>query len=288
MSAHKTKIFRMGAVLFCLAVFCSGLSAASEQKVVKLGIWPCTSPMKVYRQYQELAGFLSTETGLKVKLVIPKNSAAFFELVKRDGVDFAFQDANVYSRLAGNYSPGHLLQALTAEGKSVERGVIIVRKDSGITDVKALKGKKILFGDEQSLTKHITIKKLLAENGLDVKKDLAGYSFGRDCEGIILRVYLRKTDAGAIDNWSWKALHEPGEQEVEADQLTEIAEGAAVPYWVFSVHKDTDESIAAKFEQALLKLDNKNAAYKEILKNMEIGGFVKSKETDYGILQDLR
>ena len=189
---------------------------------------------------------------------------------------------------SGNYSPGHLLQALTAEGKSVERGVIIVRKDSGITDVKALKGKKILFGDEQSLTKHITIKKLLAENGLDVKKDLAGYSFGRDCEGIILRVYLRKTDAGAIDNWSWKALHEPGEQEVEADQLTEIAEGAAVPYWVFSVHKDTDESIAAKFEQALLKLDNKNAAYKEILKNMEIGGFVKSKETDYGILQDLR
>lgn len=104
---RKMKISGAGLVLFSLAAFCLN-PAAAEQKTVKLGIWPCTSPMKVYRQYQGLAGFLSGETGLKVKLVIPKNSKTFFELVENNGIDFALQDANVYSRLDGNYNPGYL------------------------------------------------------------------------------------------------------------------------------------------------------------------------------------
>jgi len=287
MTARHIKVSAAGLALFCAAALASAV-AAGEQKEIRLGIWPCTSPMKVYRQYQGLAGFLSKETGLKVRLVIPKDSEAFFRRVENNDVDFALQDANVYSQLAGNYDPSYLLQALTSGGEAVEKGVIIVRKDSGIKDIGGLRGKKIIFGDEHSLTKYITIKRLLAERGLDLNKGLGGHSFGRDCEGIILRVYLKKYDAGVIDNWSWKALHEPGEQEVNADKLSVIAEGPAVPYWVFAAHKKTDKSLAAGVERALLKLNIKEPEYRKILKSIEIGGFVKAGAADYGRLKDLK
>ncbi|HAT71378.1 MAG TPA: hypothetical protein DCS63_01000 [Elusimicrobia bacterium] len=285
MTTLDMKALAAGLALFCAAVL-SCAPAAAGQKIVRVGIWPCTSPMKVYRQYQGLAEFLSGETGLNIKLVVPKNCAAFFEQVEENGVDFALQDANVYARLAGYYNPGYLLQTLTSEGKAVEKGVIIARKDSGIKAVKDLKGKKMIFGDEHSLTKYITIKRLLAENGLDIKKDLGGYSFGGDCEGIILRVYLKRYDAGAIDNWSWKEMNEPGEHEVNADKLAVIAEGPPVPYWVFAAHKNTDIALAARVELALLKLDVKNPAYRGSLKDMEIGGFVKAKAADYVMNKD--
>ncbi len=280
MIARKTRaVLSIWLVLLILSSIFSNRTNA-EQKVIKLAIWPCTKPMKVYRQYCKLAKFLSEETGMKIKLIIPDNTEKFFALVKDAQTDFAFQDAAVYLQLAENYNPGYLLQALNPSGKPTEKGTVIVRKDSGIKSIKQLKGKKMLFGDKYSLTKYLTIKKLFLENGIDIDKDLVDYSFGRDCEGIALRVYLKKADAGAIDSWSWEEFQKENEQ-IDSDKLLVIAEGIEVPYWVFTAHKKTDEGVIEKVEHILLKLNRMNLSHQEILLGPEIGGFIKAKDTDY-------
>jgi ABC-type phosphate/phosphonate transport system substrate-binding protein len=123
---------------------------------------------------------------------------------------------------------------------------------------------------------------------MDIKTDLGGYAFGKDCEGIILRVYLKKVDAGVIDNWSWEALHGSGEQDVNVNKLSVIAESFSVPYWVFAAHKNTDKGVLEKIERALLKLDGKNPEHLKILKGIEMGGFAKARETEYDIVKKLQ
>ncbi len=49
---------------------------------------------------------------------------------------------------------------------------VVVRADSGITDVSALKGKKVVFGPIGSTSRHLGPMQLLADLGLDPRKEI--------------------------------------------------------------------------------------------------------------------
>ena len=268
-------------LLLCLAQLGE---AADKPQPVQIAITPCTDIIKTFTEYQPLAAYLEKQIRQPVVLLIPKDFQEFERFVTDGKVAFTFQAPHTYVRLAHLYNKEMLLKALTPEGESKHRGVIIVRKDSPLLRIKDIKGKYVLFGAENDMAKFISAKRLLAAKGINPEKDLSGYRHDGSCESIALNVFLKTVDAGAVCDYSFKNINEAkeaGESELPPNQLRILGQTEEIPTWVFAARTGVDAGLAARINKALAALNPNNEAHEDILESTEVGGFVKAEDSDY-------
>lgn len=287
-------IARLNKVMVLLIISACVLAMTGYAEVAKMpiriAILPCRDVVKTFEGFQPLANYLKQEIGRDISILVPKDYVEFERAVIEGKVDFAFQEPDSYVRLSHLYNRNALLKALTPKGEIFHHGVIVARKDSGISKVEDLKGKVMLFGPRLSTARWVAVRLLLEEKGIDIDRDLKRYTHGKCCESIALNVYLKAVDAGALCDYSFKDLIEEREAEKEGmdpDQLIIIAKTRPIPNWVFAARKDVDIKTVAKINRALLKLDKKNPKHKKILEGLKMGGFIKAKDEDYNVIRNL-
>lgn len=279
-----SKSLNKGIVLGALIV--GWLATASHvgwaEKPVTIAVFPCTDVVMVFKKFHPLVTYLEQETGLDIRLVVPADLAEFEKAIRNEDIDFAFQDAQTYIRFAGLYNKGALLRALTHEGRTIQCGVVIVKKGSGIDSVLDLKGKSVMFGPEFSSVRWVAAKLLFEEHGLNIEKDLKAYSHGRHCQDIAFNVQFNAVDAGVVcDHFLEGRSEKQHELGVDPETLVVIGRTKLVPMRVFGPGQYVNSGIVSKVNQALLNLDGKVPAHEEILCHAELGGFQESKDEDY-------
>lgn len=287
----KWQSVRLGilAFLLCFPLFLPS-PVVAEEETVSIAITPCTDIVKTFKNFQPLVIYLQSRINRPIQLVIPKDFYEFESFVKNGKVDFAYQAPHTYVRLAHLYNQESLLKALTPEGESKHRGVVIVRKDSPVKTLADLKGKVVMFGSELSTAKCLAPKQLLRENGFEIDRDLKRYIHNGSCESIGLNVFLKSVDAGVICDYSFEEINEPEDSEkgdIPAGQMRIVAETMEIPTWVFSSLKKTDSEMATRVFHALRALDRENEQYEALLEAAEIGGFVPSNDSEYNQIRQL-
>lgn len=277
-SLNKGTVF--GALLIIWLVIASHVDGA--KKPVTIAVFPCVDVVMAFEKFHPLVTYLEQETGLDIRLVVPANFADFEKAIKNGDIDFAFQDAQTYMRFAGLYDKEALLRGLTKEGRTIQSGVVIVKKTSGIDSVVDLKGKSVMFGPRFSSVRWVAAKLLFQENGLDVEEDLKAYSHGRYCQDIAFNVQFNAVDAGVVcDHFLEERCEKQKELGVDSEKLVVIGRTKLIPTKVFGPRRDVRSDIVSGVTQALLKLDGKIPAHEKILCRAELGGFQKSKDEDY-------
>jgi phosphonate transport system substrate-binding protein len=280
----KTLIIVM--LSFCL--FVVSLNADSKKQRIKIAILPCTNIVMTFKKFHPLVEYLVRETELKVELIVPKDFAEFKSEIKNGEIDFALQDPHTYVKLVDLFDQGTLLKALSMEGGATQSGVVVVRKDSRINDIKDLKGKTVMFGPTLSSAKWLAARRLFEDNGINLEKDLKAYSHGGCCEDIAFSVYLKAVDAGVVCD-HFLAEHEEKQKElgVVAEQIAPLTRTKSVPTRVFGARTDLNKELVARVTEALLKLDKKNPQQASILARAELGGFQRSQDGDYDSIRRL-
>jgi len=152
-------------------------------------------------------------------LVVPANFEQYENSIKIGGLDFVLQDPHTYITLSDFFNQDELLRTLTIEGKTTQSGVVIVRQDSHIKNIKDLKGKTVMFGPKSSTTKWVAAKLLFEGNGINIDKDLKAYSNGGCCEDIAFGVYLKSVDAGVVCD-HFLAEHEEKQKDLGVEAST--------------------------------------------------------------------
>ncbi|MDG4475549.1 phosphate/phosphite/phosphonate ABC transporter substrate-binding protein [Thiovibrio frasassiensis] len=264
--------------------------AADKPRPIQIAITPCTDILKTFKEYQPLAAYLQRQLRQPVKLIIPKDFPEFERLITAGGAEFAFQAPHTYVRLSHLYNRKMLLKALTPEGESRHRGVIIVRKDSPLQRIEDLKGKYVIFGAENDMAKNLSAKRLLTAKGINPDTNLRGYKHDGSCESIALNVFLKTADAGAICDYSFKNINaskEGTETELPPNQLRILGETEEIPTWVFAARAEVDPKLIARLNEALTALTLKNNNHEEILESAEIGGFVKAQDQDFAEIRKI-
>ena len=267
----------------------AGLPDSVEAKEpISIAILPCFDIVRTFKKFYPLITYLEQRTGFEIRMAI-QTDISEFELALRNGdVDFALQDPHTYLHLAGLYDKDSLLGTLTPEGDTRRRGVIIVRRDSGIKEIADLRGKTVMFGPKQSITKWVAAKMLFEENGMNIDDDLQAYSNGKCCEDIAFYVYLEAVDAGAICSHFIEEYEEKQEGlGIDINQIMVIGKTDFVPTRVFAARKTISSDIVDKFVSALLGLDKADPVHSDILKSAEIGGFRRAKDEDYDEIREL-
>jgi phosphonate transport system substrate-binding protein len=262
--------------------------AESVTKNITIAVLPCSDVEMTFKKFHQLITYLIQQTGIDLKIMVPKDYAEFEWAIKNGDIDFALQDPHTYVRLSRLFKRDALLSALTWAGKTSQSGLIIARKGSGINNVKDLRGKTVMFGPKLSAAKWIAAKESFRETDIDIDNDLRAYSYGGCCEDIAFNVYLKAVDAGVVcDHFFEEHSEDRNELGMDPKQLIVIGRTKAVPTRVFTARKELSNSIVNRINRALLDLDKKNPEHAKILYPAELGGFQKAKDKDYDKIRSL-
>lgn len=151
--------------LFVIVSLSSGVHAQNE---LRFAVTDVVGLETLQREWGPFQKALESRSGLKVAFFAVNNRTAAAEAVRAKRLDLVFTGPAEYVvlRARANVVPVIALQRVDYYPN------VVVRADSGITDVAALKGKKVVFGPIGSTSRHLGPMQLLADLGLDPRNDV--------------------------------------------------------------------------------------------------------------------
>jgi phosphonate transport system substrate-binding protein len=161
-------ITRRAALLAALAL--AGFSAvpAHAQTELRFAVTDVTGLEALQREWGPFQKALESKTGFKVTFFPVNNRTAAVEAMNAKRVDLVFTGPAEYVvfRARTNAVPVIAIQRVDYFPN------VVVRADSGITQVTDLKGKKVAFGSIGSTSRHLGPMQLLADLGLNPRDDV--------------------------------------------------------------------------------------------------------------------
>ncbi|HWM43751.1 MAG TPA: PhnD/SsuA/transferrin family substrate-binding protein [Burkholderiales bacterium] len=138
------------------------------QNEVRFAVTDVVGLETLQREWGPFQKVLESKTGLKIAFFAVSNRTAAAEALRAKRLDLVFTGPAEYvvMRARTDAVPVIALQRVDYYPN------VVVRADSGITDVTALKGKKVAFGPIGSTSRHLGPMQLLADLGLNPRSDI--------------------------------------------------------------------------------------------------------------------
>lgn len=248
---------------------------------LRLAVLPCTNIESTFRKFHPLLAHLKSATGLSVSLAVPADLADFESTTANGQLDFALQDPHTYRQLSHLFDDGSLLLTRALDGTTRQSAVVVVRRDSGLTDLAELRGRTVLFGPRTSSPKWIAAGLLFESRGLRVGRDLKGVN-GGCCEDIAFAVSVKEVDAGVVcDHFLGQHSARQKDLGVDPASLAVIGRTRAFPTRIFAARKGVSAVAIESITRALVRLDPANPGDAGILASSEMRGFLKTTRAEY-------
>jgi phosphonate transport system substrate-binding protein len=157
------RLARLGFLLLSLLPL-----GAHAQDEVRFAVTDVVGLETLQREWGPFQKALEAKTGLRIAFFPVNNRTAAAEALRAKRVDFVFTGPAEYvvMRARTDAVPVIALQRVDYYSN------VVVRADSGITDVSGLKGKKVAFGSVGSTSRHLGPMQLLADLGLNPRTDI--------------------------------------------------------------------------------------------------------------------
>jgi phosphonate transport system substrate-binding protein len=142
--------------------------AVHAQKEVRFAVTDVVGLETLQREWGPFQKALESKSGLKLHFFAVNNRTAAAEALRARRVDMVFTGPAEYvvMRARTDAVPVIAIQRVDYYPN------VVVRADSGITEVAQLKGKKVVFGPIGSTSRHLGPMQLLADMGLDPRQDI--------------------------------------------------------------------------------------------------------------------
>ena len=187
--------FMVFALLILQALLVSGILSAAEPLV--FSVHPYLPSVELFKRFTPLVDYLSKETGRSIILNISGSYEEHIEDIGKGKTDIAYLGPASYVEMVDRYGRKPLLARLEINGSPTFRGVIIVKNESKIIDVKNLEGKRFAFGDPASTMSSLVPHYMLIKEEIGLEK-LDGYVHLSNHNNVALSVLVGDNDAGAV------------------------------------------------------------------------------------------
>lgn len=182
------------AVLLSAGLLCS--TSASGRDLI-LGIHPYLTPTEIERRFKPLATYLGRHLDKTVQVRVSRNYDTHLSAIAADRYDIAYLGPSLYINATKDIGRLPLLARLLVDGRPTFHGVMIKHRDSPISGLADLKGRRFAFGDPGSTMSYYLPRYLLHEAGVDLN-DLAGHAFLGHHDGVAVAVMAEDFDAGGV------------------------------------------------------------------------------------------
>lgn len=250
------------------------------QKVVYLfGVHPLHNPKHLFEVYQPLVDYINKHLEeSELRLEASRDYPTFDEKLFSGHFDFALP--NPYQTVEST-KHGYKIFGKMGDDENF-RGIILIRKDSGIKSVEDLKGKTVSYPAPTALAGTMMPQWYLHTHGININTDITNSYVGSQ-ESSMMNVYLGKSAAGATWPPPWLAFVKKNPQ--IAKELVVIWETFSLPNNGLVVKKDVPEALVKRVAELLFSLD-KNDEGKKILASMELSRYEPANDATYDSVRE--
>lgn len=271
------------AILLVAVAFMSAAPVVRAQgDELVLGVFPRQGAQMAHEQYGPVARYLSSVLHRVIRLETAKDFDAFWDNVEKHRYDLIH--FNQYHYVKSHATVGYEVILRNEEfGKPTMAPALIVRKDSGISSIADLKGKRVVFGGGRTaMVAYIGAKALLVEHGLndgDYVEQIAVNPLNA-----VIAVSLGQADAAGTGDI---ALNVSGvAKKVDVAELSVLATGVELPHLPWAARKGLDHAVVEKVREALVGLDATPDGRK-ILVDAGVTRFIPARDVDYQSCREL-
>jgi len=276
----KILVFILGGLLI-LTSNSAALAAQVDEDLI-MGVFPRRNAIDTMKLFTPLAKHLSVELGRNVRLETAKNFPVFWKKVQNGKYDIVHY--NQYHYVKSNEKYGYQVFAKNEEfGGSTIAPAIVVRKDSGITSLQDLKGKKIVFGGgKKAMVAYVGSTVMLRNAGLN-KGDYIE-EFAKNPPNATFATFYKRADASGVGN---VALSIPVvKKRIETDQLKYVEVGNNLPHIPWAYKESLSDELKAGISRVMLSL-NGTPKGKGILKKARLTDISPAKDKEYDIIRNI-
>lgn len=263
----------MNSTLFVMGLaLVSSVHAANQ--TLTLGVFPRFSASETTKRYSPLAEHLAMRLGKQISVSTSRDFQSFWRGLGENRYDIVQYNQYHYIRSAKNYQ---VIAHNKEFGKSTIAGVLYVRKDSGITDLKQLKGARVLFGGgEDAMIGYIAPMYMLLQAGL-TKRDFQS-QFAVTPMNSVIGVYHRQAEAAGSGDM---VIEQPAiRNAINPDELVALAVSEQLLHLPWAVRRTMSAGLRDAVQAALVDLE-KSESGREVLKAALLSGIGKAQDRDY-------
>lgn len=275
MSPSRFNIILCG-LLIALIPYFSRVSNAGDRLV--FAVHPYLPATEISEKFGPLVKYLSKELGETIEIKISLDYQNHIVEIGKDNVDIAYMGPASYVKMTDAYGKKHLLARQESDGKPTFHGVIIVSKDSPLSSLGDLAGKRFAFGDPESTMSHLVPRYMLWKEGITLD-NLGGYAFLANHHNVALGVLAGDFDAGAVKEEVFSEYEKRGLRELI--RTPEISDHVIV-----ATNRLSPEKIK-RLRDALHSLKGKDAG-RNILNSIKPSiSLVPAKDENYDNLREI-
>ena len=166
--------------------------------MLRIGLIPERNIFSQKQRYEPIAEYLSERIHAHVELVVLSRYGNIIENFVSNGLDGAFFGSFTGALAQRKLSVEAIARPEYPDGTSTYHGLLFVRKDSGISSVEDMKGKRFAFVDKATTAGWLLPLYYFKTHGVDDPR-ITSYNV---CYTKLLRLSIMTTFAGSISGWS--------------------------------------------------------------------------------------
>ncbi|WP_077964541.1 phosphonate ABC transporter substrate-binding protein [Ensifer adhaerens] len=289
----------LGAVALLALV---GHAQAEDLKEFRIGILGGENEADRLRNFQCLVDKLPAAIGVeKVSLFPAADYDGVIQGLLGGTLDYAELGASGYAKiyLAKADAVEPILTTVQTDGSTGYHSIMVARKDSGITKIEDLKGKKLGFADPDSTSGYLVPLVTLPEAiGAPVKEFFGETGFGGGHENLVLEVVKGTFDAGTTfgsgvgefkDGYTSGNLKKMVDKGIlDMNDLVELWKSPLIPNGPIVVRTTMNDDMKAKFKQFMVDLPKTDAACFSAIQGGDFTGYTEVNADFYKPIIDAR
>jgi len=270
----------------------------------KIGVLAKRGEAKAMAKWGPTGAYLTKKIGTQVTIV-PLKFVDIEPAIKAKEIDFLLANSSFYSVMKKLYGAKALLTLMNErQGFSLHQfgGVLISRKDSGITLVNQMTGKRFMCVKYSSFGGAQMAWRLLLQNNINPKTNLADFTEGKTHDNVVMAVQNGLTDVGTVRTDTLERMQAEGTIQISNftiinkinDTFPFVHSTELYPEWPIAVLPHVDKAGAKKVAKTLKLMPSDHPAiiaakivgwtyaadYKPVtdcLKEIEYGPFAKKQ-----------
>lgn len=255
--------------------------SAQARKIGKeyiVGIHPLHNPKRLFEVYAPIIDAINVKTvECHFKLEASRNYEEFEKKLYAGHFDFAMPNPLQTIKALEH---GYRVFGKMADDEDF-RGIILVRRDSGIQNVGDLKGKAVSYPAKTALAATLMPQYYLHTHGLNINTDIENRYVGSQ-ESSIMNVLLGHVSAAATWPVPWKTFSAENPEQAARLALMWRTEPLLNNAWV--VRNDVPANLAEQFAAVLFSLQDSESGRK-LLAAVPVSRFEAANDQTYAPVQ---
>jgi phosphonate transport system substrate-binding protein len=259
-------------ILFTTALVCCTGANSHAAGGYSFGVVPQQSASRLAELWIPLLDQISEAAGVRLNFATARNIPTFERKLAAGDYDFAYM--NPYHYTVFGDSPGYRAIAKAKDRRI--RGILVVRKDSPITDIRTLQQAELAFPSPAAFAASILTRAYLARESIAIKP-----RYVSSHDSVYRSVALGLYPAGGgiqrtLDNVDTKVR----------DQLRVLWTSPGYTPHAFAAHPRVAAELTQQVQRAMLKLDDSKAGM-ALLRDLNLPGLESARHEDWNDVRAL-